>query len=211
MWRGELDSRIYPDGTGDQRPVKSGYHTVEVGNADLAQDLREQFDVPKPVQVDLATTIVPVVSVDLTDEAGTESSEHTWFASTSRTPAAGNFAVSTIANVGSGIIVVDRLRVAHANEVRMTSVIQGINASAAGELYFLSSTPSPSGLSVEDEQSGGGITNPYVRVRLLGEDAGDPTVIELGLVLHPGQAVSVYGTSAATALHAQWWGREYEA
>lgn len=42
---------------------------VELGNADLANRLREAFDIAKRFNIDLATTIVPVVAIDLNEAA----------------------------------------------------------------------------------------------------------------------------------------------
>lgn len=205
MWRGELDGAPV---IGSQR--REGYETVEIGNADLAQDLREQFDVPKPVSVDLATTIVPVVAVDLTDADGTAATEHPFIAATQRTPAAGSYAVSRIVNNGSGTVLVDRVRVRHNGAVRLElDTIQGINASASGTLGYLNTVPASGGAAVMDEQSAGGITDPYFGIAYVSATTFDE--IALGVVLRAGESVSVYGSVAATLLEAVWFGTEFEA
>lgn len=200
MWRGEADPP----------QIRGGYETVEIGNADLAQDLREQFDVPKPVSVDLATTIVPVVAVDLTDADGTALTEHPFIAATQRTPVAGSYAVSRIVNNGTGTVLVDRVRVRHNGAVRLElDTIQGINASASGTLGYLNTTPASVGAAVMDEQSGGGITDPYFGIAYASATLFDE--VALGVVLRTGESVSVYGAVAATLLEAVWFGTEFEA
>jgi hypothetical protein len=45
--------------------MDAGLPVVELGNADLANKLRDAFDIARRFNLDLATTIVPVVSVDI--------------------------------------------------------------------------------------------------------------------------------------------------
>ena len=210
MWRGEIDGGgVYPDGTGDQR---QGYRVVEVGNADLAQDLREQFDVPKPVSVDLATTIVPVVAVDLSDADGSGTSEHPFIAAADITPV--NFGVASIENRGAGIIVVERVKILHTGEGRLwfNAGRVNINLSQAGVLFYTNTTPAAPGATVLQENATGGLVAPYFTLEVATTNTGPRDWIPLGdgLVLHPGMYMSVWGSTNALRFAAVFAGREYD-
>lgn len=209
MWRGEIDGGVMPDGTGDQR---QGYRVVEVGNADLAQDLRKQFDVPKPVSVDLATTIVPVVAVDLSDADGSGSSEHPFIAATDITPV--NFGIGSIENRGSGIVVVEKIKALHPGDIRLWFNFGrvNINSSTAGVLFYTNTTPAQPGCTVLQENATGGLVAPYFTLEIATTNAAPRDWITLGdgLVLHPGMYMSVWGATNAVRFAAVFAGREFD-
>ena len=201
MWKGEVN--------GDE--LRTGYKTVEVGNADLAQDLREQFDVPKPVSVDLATTIVPVVAVDLSDADGTTSSEHHFLIGTDAPAGVGQFPWSIIQNVGSNVIVLEAVLFSHlSGEVNLTRTLQGAFVSdAVAVVHFTNTTPASSGLSGVGRVTGGGINAPKISMKLANIQSEEFHSLGDGYVLRPGELIALWG-SANARMTAVWRGRELE-
>jgi hypothetical protein len=94
---------------------------VELGNADLANRLREAFDIARRFNLDLATTVVPVVALDLSDAAGAGSStsERDWIAGVGNAVAAsvGYRSYAQISNIGAGTVVIDWVSLWAAAEV----------------------------------------------------------------------------------------------
>lgn len=189
------------------------YQVVSPGNADLAGDLRKQFEVSQPFQVELATTIVPVVSVDLSDADGSVANEHHFILGTDTTPAAAQFPWSIVQNVGQGVLVLEAVRASHqTNELHIRRTLQGgIISETAGVVHYTNTKPASSGVSIKSRISGGGITDPSIVIKI----ANEPSAVlwfELGdgYVLHPGDFIALMGMGSGTRMTCAWRGREFE-
>lgn len=201
MWRGEIDGAR----------IERGYETVEVGNADLAQDLRKQFDVPKPVSVDLATTIVPVVAIDLSDADGTGETEHHFLIGTDAPAGVGQFPWSIIQNIGQGTIVLEAVLISHlSGEVNITRTLQGAFVSdAAAVVHYTNTTPGSPSLSGVGRITGGGINAAKISLKLANIPSEQFHSLGDGYVLRPGELIALWG-SANARMTAVWRGREFE-
>ncbi len=186
-----------------------GYtETVELGSPDLARDLKEQFDIPKPFDLDLATTIVPVVTVDLTDENDTAPGENAFYAGATITPAAGQFPMVRLTNTGTSTIVVDTVRINHVNQVAITLSRPALTADNAVSVLYTGSIPAAPRLTVRGQSAAGGL-NADIPVHFTADPEGTVNH-DLGVVLYPGVDLLFFGSSAASFLGIAVWGREYD-
>lgn len=84
------------------------YETVPIQNADIPRRLRTLFDLASQLQVDLSTTVVPVVSVELDDEGTAPSETPSAVGGIQAAPGAGLRSFLEV-TAGSRPLVVDRI------------------------------------------------------------------------------------------------------
>ena len=178
---------------------------IKPGTPEISENLRKAFDVRGSFDMDISTTIVPVVIVGSTEKGEKNPSEHPWITSVTVLPALGNYAIASITNVGSGIIIVDAVMITAAGDVRMPRGISSTVSDFAAPVLYLTSVPTPSGLSSREQTTAALIAG---AVLIHHEGMRDSDIRPVGITLGKGTSILFYHTIENSRLAITIWGRE---